>query len=116
MANDAAVFGQMGNGMVRVSAKNVTFKRVLCEAVNELRELGVPLLGYVFNLADKKHGRIRQCEREECNREESCCYQKKLIGQKQLKCAESHSSSVAATNSRRRALREEIRNVSFFSK
>ena len=77
-----------GNGMVRVSAKNVTFKRVLCEAVNELRELGVPLLGYVFNLADKKHGRIRQCEREECNREESCCYQKKLIGQKQLKCAD----------------------------
>ena len=88
MANDAAVFGQMGNGMVRVSAKNVTFKRVLCEAVNELRDLGVPLLGYVFNLADKKHGRIRQCEREECNREESCCYQKKLIGQKQLKCAD----------------------------
>lgn len=57
VANDAAVFGQMGNGVVMISAKNVTFKRVLRGAVNELRELDVPLLGYVFNLADEKRGR-----------------------------------------------------------
>ena len=57
VANDAAVFGQMGNGVVMVSARGVTYKSALRGAVNELRELDVPLLGYVFNLADEKRGR-----------------------------------------------------------
>ena len=57
VANDAAVLGQMGNGVVMVSAKNVTYKSALRGAVSELRDLDVPLLGYVFNLADEKRSR-----------------------------------------------------------
>ncbi len=57
VANDAAVFGQMGNGVVMVSARGVTYKSALRGVVNELRDLDVPLLGYVFNLADEKRNR-----------------------------------------------------------
>ena len=57
VANDVAVFGQMGNGVVMVSARGVTYKSALRGAVNELRDLDVPLLGYVFNLADEKRNR-----------------------------------------------------------
>ena len=57
VANDAAVFGQMGNGVVMISARGVTYKSALRGAVNELRDLDVPLLGYVFNLADEKRNR-----------------------------------------------------------
>ena len=56
VANDAAVFGQLGNGVVLVSGKNVTFKRALRGTVTELGELDVPILGFVFNMADEKRG------------------------------------------------------------
>ncbi|WP_423734930.1 polysaccharide biosynthesis tyrosine autokinase [Bifidobacterium parmae] len=54
VANDAAVFGQQGNGVVLVSGKGVTFKRALRGTVTELDELDVPILGFVFNLADQQ--------------------------------------------------------------
>ncbi|WP_217626161.1 polysaccharide biosynthesis tyrosine autokinase [Bifidobacterium santillanense] len=54
VANDAAVFGQQGNGVVLVSGKGVTFKRALRGTVTELGELDVPVLGFVFNMADEK--------------------------------------------------------------
>lgn len=56
VANDAAVFGQLGNGVVLVSGKNITFKRALRGTVTELGELDVPILGFVFNMADEKRG------------------------------------------------------------
>lgn len=46
-----------GNGVVMISARGVTYKSALRGAVNELRDLDVPLLGYVFNLADEKRNR-----------------------------------------------------------
>lgn len=54
VANDAAVFGQQGNGVVLVSGRGVTFKRALRGTVTELGELDVPVLGFVFNMADEK--------------------------------------------------------------
>lgn len=54
VANDAAVFGQQGNGVVLVSGKGVTFKSALRGTVTELGELDVPVLGFVFNLADQQ--------------------------------------------------------------
>lgn len=57
VANDAAVFGQMGNGVVLVSGKGVTVKKALHGTVTELGELDVPILGFVFNMADEKRSR-----------------------------------------------------------
>lgn len=54
VANDAAVFGQQGNGVVLVSGKGVTYKSALRGTVTELGELDVPILGFVFNLADQQ--------------------------------------------------------------
>lgn len=54
VANDAAVFGQQGNGVVLVSGKGVTVKGALRGTVTELGELDVPILGFVFNLADQQ--------------------------------------------------------------
>lgn len=57
VANDAAVFGQQGNGVVLVSGRGVTFKNALRGTVSELGELDVPVLGFVFNLADENRKR-----------------------------------------------------------
>lgn len=51
VANDAAVFGKMGNGVVLVSGRDVTDKRELREIVGQLATLNVAITGFVFNFA-----------------------------------------------------------------
>ncbi|QOL32660.1 polysaccharide biosynthesis tyrosine autokinase [Bifidobacterium eulemuris] len=52
VANDATVFGAHGNGVLLVTGRGITLKRGLRAAAEQLRNVNVPLLGFVFNLAD----------------------------------------------------------------
>ena len=54
VANEVAVLGQMGNGVVIVSGKDRTYKNDLRAAMTELSELHIPVLGLVLNRADVK--------------------------------------------------------------
>ena len=49
VANDAAVFGTMGNGIVLVSGRDVTDKRELRDIAAQLNTLEVAVTGFVFN-------------------------------------------------------------------
>ncbi|MBW3091645.1 polysaccharide biosynthesis tyrosine autokinase [Bifidobacterium sp. 82T10] len=51
VANDAAVFGAMGSGIVLVSGRDVTDKRELRDIASQLDNLGVSVTGFVFNFA-----------------------------------------------------------------
>ncbi|KFI49641.1 Etk-like tyrosine kinase [Bifidobacterium biavatii DSM 23969] len=51
VANDAAVFGAMGGGIVLVSGRDVTDKRELRDIASQLDNLGVTVTGFVFNFA-----------------------------------------------------------------
>lgn len=51
VANDAAIFGAMGNGIVLVSGRGVTDKRELRDIAAQLDNLGVSVTGLVFNFA-----------------------------------------------------------------
>lgn len=51
VANDAAVFGTMGNGIVLVSGRDVTDKRELRDIAAQLNTLEVAVTGFVFNFA-----------------------------------------------------------------
>lgn len=59
VANDAAVFGEMGNGVVLVSGRDVTVKRDLKDIASELGTLDVPVTGFVLNYVKegKKRGK-----------------------------------------------------------
>lgn len=54
VANDAAVFGAKGNGIVLVSGCDVTMKRDLKEIAVQLDNLNVPVMGFVFNFAKER--------------------------------------------------------------
>lgn len=51
VANDAAIFGRMSNGVVLVSGRGVTDKRELRDIAGQLANLDVPVTGFVFNFA-----------------------------------------------------------------
>lgn len=51
VANDAAVFGTLGNGVVLVSGRDVTDKRELRDVAMQLDNLDVAVTGFVFNFA-----------------------------------------------------------------
>lgn len=51
VANDAAVFGKIGTGVVLVSGRDVTDKRELRDIAGQLATLNVPITGFVFNFA-----------------------------------------------------------------
>lgn len=51
VANDAAIFGAMGNGIVLVSGRDVTDKRELRDIAAQLDNLDVSVTGFVFNFA-----------------------------------------------------------------
>lgn len=57
VANDAAIFGKMGNGVVLVSGRDVTDKRELRDIVSQLATLEVPITGFVFNFAKESKKR-----------------------------------------------------------
>lgn len=54
VADDAAVFGAKGNGIVLVSGCDVTMKRDLKEIAVQLDNLNVPVMGFVFNFAKER--------------------------------------------------------------
>ncbi|MCI1834338.1 MAG: polysaccharide biosynthesis tyrosine autokinase [Bifidobacterium tibiigranuli] len=54
VSNDAAVFGRLADGVVMVVGKGVAEKKELESTVQALSTAEVPVLGYVFNLADPK--------------------------------------------------------------
>ena len=51
VANDAAIFGKMGTGVVLVSGRDITEKRELRDITAQLATLDVPISGFVFNFA-----------------------------------------------------------------
>lgn len=51
IANDAAIFGAQGNGVVMVVGRDVTEKRDLRDIGTQLANLDVPVVGFVFNFA-----------------------------------------------------------------
>ncbi|WEV69110.1 polysaccharide biosynthesis tyrosine autokinase [Bifidobacterium sp. ESL0775] len=53
VSNDGTVFGQWANGVVMVVGKELTEKKELQSAVDNLKTAGVPLLGFVLNFADQ---------------------------------------------------------------
>lgn len=54
VANDAAVFGKIAGGVVLVSGRNITLKHDLRDTVGSLRNLDVPVIGFVFNYARER--------------------------------------------------------------
>lgn len=54
VADNAAVFGAKGNGIVLVSGCDVTMKRDLKEIAVQLDNLNVPVMGFVFNFAKER--------------------------------------------------------------
>jgi capsular exopolysaccharide synthesis family protein len=54
VSTDAAVFGRLADGVVMVIGKGVAEKKELEATVQSLGTAEVPVLGYVFNLADPK--------------------------------------------------------------
>lgn len=57
VANDAAIFGRMGSGVVLVSGRDRTDKRDLRDVAGQLATLGVPITGFVFNFAKESRKR-----------------------------------------------------------
>lgn len=51
VANDATIFGALGNGIILVSGRDVTDKRELRDVAAQLSNLGVSVTGFVFNFA-----------------------------------------------------------------
>lgn len=54
VANDAVIFGKMGDGIVLVVGKGVAEKKELELTVQSLKDAKVSILGFVFNFADPK--------------------------------------------------------------
>lgn len=54
VSSDGAMFGRWTNGVVLVTGKSVCEKKDLAEACVTLESANVPVLGFVFNLADPK--------------------------------------------------------------
>lgn len=54
VANDATVFGTWAGGVVLVTGKGVTEKKELQDVARSLKNVDVPLLGFIFTFADPK--------------------------------------------------------------